>query len=80
MVTHWAMDDQAGAYLVTKTLAGMQTGAQGGLAPALRKVQLEMMATTGYDHPFFWAPAVVIGEGGGPATVAAVSLPRIAGL
>ncbi len=78
MVTHWDMEDQAGAYLVTKTLAGLQ--GEGGLAPALRKVQLEMLATEGYEQPFFWAPVVVIGEGGGPAAVASGLPPRFAGL
>ena len=73
MVTHWDVEDQAGAYLVTHTLAGLRTGAAGGLAAVLRKVQLEMLAAGGYEHPFFWAPVVVIGEGGGPA-------PRVAGL
>ncbi len=80
MVTHWDVDDQAGAYLVTRTLAGLQAGAEGGLGPALRKVQLEMLATAGYEQPFFWAPVVVIGEGGGPAAVAGLSPPRFAGL
>ena len=70
LVTHWAVEDQAGAYLVSRTLAGMRTD---GLAVALRKAQLEMLATAGYEHPFFWAPAVVIGEGGGPP-------PRFTGL
>ena len=78
MVTHWDVDDQAGAYLVAKTLAGLQDG--GGLAPALRKVQLEMLATAGYEQPFFWAPVVVIGESGGAASVAGVSPPHFAGL
>lgn len=78
MVSHWDVDDQAGAYLVARTLAGLQAGS--GLAPALRKVQLEMLATAGYEQPFFWAPVVVIGEGGGPGAVAQVPSPRAAGL
>lgn len=80
MVTHWSMDDQSGAYLVSSTLAGLRAGGQGGLAAALRQVQLKMLATAGYDHPFFWAPVVVIGEGGGPAAAVSVLPPRFAGL
>ncbi len=80
MVTHWDVEDQAGAYLVSNTLAGMRAGADGGLAASLRKVQLQMLATKGYEHPFFWAPVVVIGEGGGPAAVVTVSPPHSVGL
>ncbi len=40
-----------------------------GRAEALRRSMLAMMETEGKDyfaHPMFWAPFVVVGEGGTP--------------
>ena len=40
-----------------------------GRAEALRRSMLAMMQTDGKDyfaHPMFWAPFVVVGEGGKP--------------
>jgi CHAT domain-containing protein len=40
-----------------------------GRAEALRRSMLAMMETEGKDHfahPMFWAPFVVVGEGGVP--------------
>ena len=69
MVTHWPVDDETNVHLVLETLNSMRDSASGALAPALRKAQLKLMATAGYEHPFFWAPMAVIGEGGGHAAL-----------
>lgn len=81
MVTHWAVDDQANVRLVVEALDGMRESPIGALSPALRVAQMRMLATPGYEHPFFWGPMIVLGEGGGrPDTGWAPSSARSAGL
>jgi CHAT domain-containing protein len=69
LVTHWSVNDQAAAYLVTDTLRRMRTGAGSGVAAAMREAELSLldaaMKSPGSPaaHPFFWAPFAVIGEG-----------------
>ena len=67
MVTHWSVDDQTNVRLVVEALDGMNDSPTGALSPALRTAQMRMLATPGYEHPFFWAPMIVLGEGGGRA-------------
>jgi CHAT domain-containing protein/tetratricopeptide (TPR) repeat protein len=79
MVTHWSVNDQVTAYLIADTLRRMQAHPALGVAGALRKAQLAMLAAAGHSglpsevaHPFFWAPFAVIGDGGErPAATAA---------
>lgn len=70
MVTQWSVNDQVSSYLVATTLshvASQDTGA----ASSLRQAQLDILngAAKGtlpakLADPFFWAPFVVIGDGG----------------
>jgi CHAT domain-containing protein len=78
MVTHWSVNDQVTAYLIADTLRRMRAEPSLGVAGALRKAQLGMLAAAGHAlpaevaHPFFWAPFAVIGDGGEhPAATAA---------
>lgn len=81
MVTHWSVDDYTNVRLVVEALDGMNDSPTGALSPALRKAQMRMMATPGYEHPFFWAPMIVLGEGGGrPPAAGSASSVRSAGL
>lgn len=81
MVTHWSVDDFTNVRLVVEALDGMNESPTGALSPALRKAQMRMMATPGYEHPFFWAPMIVLGEGGGrPPAAGSASSIRSAGL
>jgi CHAT domain-containing protein len=69
MVTHWAVNDQAAAFLVADTLGRLQSE-HVGVAEALRRAQLGMLDSAGKGspaelaHPFYWAAFAVIGEGG----------------
>jgi CHAT domain-containing protein len=69
MVTHWAVNDQAAAYLVADTFQRLHDHPDVGIAEALRAAELGMLDGAGHDlnaevaHPFFWAPFAVIGEG-----------------
>lgn len=88
-VTHWAVNDQVAAFLISDTLRRMRENPSLGVAGALRDAQLAMLAEAGKGlpaeiaHPFFWAPFAIIGEGGERARAnasASVSPRRFAGL
>jgi CHAT domain-containing protein len=68
MVTHWQLDDTAGAFTVAETLRRQIQGAS--TAAALRGAQVSILdaARRGqlpaeFAHPFFWAPFALIGDG-----------------
>lgn len=71
MVTQWAVNDQVSSYLVATTLAHIASGDDGGAASSLRSAQLALIDGAGTGgvsarlaNPFYWAPFVVIGDGG----------------
>jgi CHAT domain-containing protein len=79
LVTHWSVNDQAAAYLVSDTLRRMKTK-DTGVAEAMREAELSLLdaavkaPSSPAAHPFFWAPFAVIGDGGAaPATAAGPS-------
>lgn len=80
MVTHWAVDDLTNVRLVVEALDGMRDSPIGALSPALQRAQIRMLSTPGYEHPFFWAPMIVLGEGGGRPGSGSASGFRSAGL
>ncbi len=69
MVTHWSVNDAAAAYLVAVTMRRLGEGTTSGVAGAMRAAQLEMLdgagksLPPGLEHPFYWAPFALIGEG-----------------
>ena len=69
LVTHWAISDQASAFLVAETLRRFAAGEDGGLAGALRAAQLTMLDGAGKSFPaqladpFFWGAFALVGEG-----------------
>ncbi len=73
LVTHWAVSDQVGAYLVADTLRRFRADPGAGLSGALREAQLALLSEAGTSlpaevvHPFYWAPFAVIGVSGGGA-------------
>jgi CHAT domain-containing protein len=74
LVTHWSVNDQAAAYLVSDTLRRMQTKGGTGVAEAMREAELSLLDAavkaggSPAAHPFFWAPFAVIGDGGAAPT------------
>ena len=65
LVSHWPVGSDAAVNLTTRMLA--ETAAGAGRAEALRRSMLKLMETPDkpyYAHPMFWAPFVVVGEGG----------------
>ena len=67
LVSHWSVDSEAAVAITTGMLGEMAKAPEIGRAEALRRSMLAMMETDGKDqfaHPMFWAPFVIVGEGG----------------
>ena len=69
LVSHWSVNSEAAVAITTGMLGEMAGDPEIGRAEGLRRSMLAMMETEGKDHfahPMFWAPFVVVGEGGTP--------------
>jgi CHAT domain-containing protein len=68
LASHWPVDDDVAARLTSRTLMLERTGLT--RAEAFRRAMAEIRndrandAKASWAHPFFWAPFVLIGEGG----------------
>lgn len=64
LVSHWAVSSEATVPLTTHAFSEVAAGAN--RAEALRRSMLALMGSRGgrFAHPAFWAPFVVVGEGG----------------
>jgi CHAT domain-containing protein len=66
LVSHWEVASNATVKLITKAVAELKRHPKIGRAEALRRSMLSII-DTGKDyeaHPAFWAPFVLVGEGG----------------
>jgi CHAT domain-containing protein len=66
LVSHWEVSSESTVKLITKAVAELKSDPKIGRAEALRRSMLSMI-TSGKDfeaHPAFWAPFVLVGEGG----------------
>ncbi len=59
--TLWPVEDNAAKSLMQKLYAGLSLPKQ-GKAQALRQAQLKLLHDPATQHPFFWAPFVLIGN------------------
>ena len=67
LVSHWPVASEATVPLTTAMLKEYEANPAQGKAEAHRKAMLALMESPGnpqYAHPLFWAPFVVVGEGG----------------
>jgi CHAT domain-containing protein/Tfp pilus assembly protein PilF len=67
LVSNWSVVSEAATRLTTTMLATIAEAPGMGRAEALRRAMLAVMADAEkphYGHPMFWAPFVVVGEGG----------------
>jgi CHAT domain-containing protein len=66
LVSHWAVDSQATVKLITSAFGAMSSDKGVGRAEALRRAMLAMIdaGEPHQAHPAYWAPFVVVGEGG----------------
>jgi tetratricopeptide (TPR) repeat protein/CHAT domain-containing protein len=66
LVSHWEVASEPTVKLITKAVSELKRDPKIGRAEALRRSMLSMI-NTGKDyeaHPAFWAPFVLVGEGG----------------
>ena len=69
MVSHWSVASDAAVKLTTTMFDEMRDDPGIGRAEALRRARLKLMTDAEkphFAHPMFWAPFVVVGEGGVP--------------
>ena len=66
LVSHWAVATQPTVVLTTTLFDAYGKNAALGRAAALRTAQLKLMGEQATSHPSFWAPFVLVGDGGAP--------------
>ncbi len=82
LATLWPVNSQAGKQVVGDTFARLGKAPQDGSAEALADAQRALLAAPpgrAWLHPRFWAPFVVLGDGGarGPARASGLSLTAV---
>ena len=65
LVSHWSVYSQAAVELTTRTFGNLKQKPQIGRAEAFREAMLSLIAEG--RPPSYWAPFVVVGEGGAAA-------------
>ena len=64
LVSHWSVYSRAAVDITTGILHEMERRPGIGRARALRLVMLQLIEQGANPHPSYWAPFVVVGEGG----------------
>jgi CHAT domain-containing protein len=66
LVSHWAVDSNATVKLITSAMREIARDKTVGRAEALRRAKLAMIdkGAAHEAHPAYWAPFIVVGEGG----------------
>ncbi len=67
LVSHWSVFSDATVQLITRMFAHLAASPRMGRAEALRQAMLSLISDPQhprYAHPVFWAPFIVVGEGG----------------
>jgi CHAT domain-containing protein len=64
MATHWPVESTATVRLTTLTFESFAKQPKRGRALALHDAQLALMSDPKTAHPVFWAPFVLVGDGG----------------
>lgn len=63
LVTHWAVETESAKLLTTRTFEHYAANPYAGKAESLRQAMLSVMAMPQYQHPAFWAPYALVGDG-----------------
>ncbi len=64
LVTHWAVESESAKLLTTATFTHYVANPQAPKAESLRQAMLSVMAMPQYQHPAYWAPYALVGDGG----------------
>ncbi len=57
----WPVDDEATKTLMVRFYEQLTTG-KSSKAKALQQAQLDLISSRSFDHPFFWAPFILVGS------------------
>jgi CHAT domain-containing protein len=66
LVSHWAVASQPTVILTTSLFEAYTRDSTLGRAAALRTAQAKLQGDPATSHPAFWAPFVLVGDGGQP--------------
>jgi CHAT domain-containing protein len=64
VASHWAVASRPTVQLTTGMFSAYTREPAAGRAEALRRSQLALAGARDTSHPFFWAPFVLVGDGG----------------
>ena len=64
LASHWAVASRPTVQLTTGMFSVYAREPAGGRAEALRRSQVALAADQATSHPYFWAPFVLVGDGG----------------
>jgi CHAT domain-containing protein len=70
LISHWRVDSTAAVHLTTKMIQYAVENPNKGYNIALKYSILKLMndkKNPHFAHPLFWAPFVIVGEGGKPS-------------
>jgi len=76
LVSHWSVYSDATVKLITKAVSTMATDTSVGRSEALRRSMVALIENGQPQEaqPAFWAPFIVVGEGGAPPERAAANM------
>jgi CHAT domain-containing protein len=64
LATHWAVESESAKLLTTATFAHYTDHPKARKSESLRQAMLSVMAMPGFEHPAYWAPYALVGDGG----------------
>ena len=64
LVTHWAVESESAKLLTTATFAHYANHVTARKSESLRQAMLGVMAMPDFEHPAYWAPYALVGDGG----------------
>lgn len=64
LVSHWWVVSDSTVLLTSGTMRALQAQPDLRRAQALQQAMLQLLDETDYAHPIYWAPFVLVGEGG----------------
>ena len=64
LVTHWSVESESAKQLTTQTIDHYVSHPTERKAESLRQAMLSLMRNPSFDHPAFWAPYALVGDGG----------------
>ena len=64
LVTHWSVESESAKLLTTGTMENYMANPTQRKAESLRQAMLSLMANPQYQHPAYWGPYALVGDGG----------------